>query len=41
VSTVPLPWEGERAVHLDQPPSLAFHVVDDAGRVITHYRSVV
>jgi Icc protein len=42
VSTVALPWEGdERPVHLDQPPSLAFHVIDDAWRVTTHYRVVV
>ncbi|MEY9904420.1 Icc protein [Catenulispora sp. MAP12-49] len=41
VSTVPLPWEGERPVHLDQPPSLAFHVIDDRHRITTHYRSVV
>ena len=40
VSTVPLPWEGERPVHLDQPPSLAFHVIDDRHRITTHYRSV-
>ena len=41
VSTVPLPWEGERPVHLDQPPSLAFHVIDDRQRITTHYRSVM
>jgi len=41
VSTVPLPWEGERSVHLDQPPSLAFHVVDQHLRITTHYRNVV
>lgn len=40
VSTAPLPWEGERGVHLDQPPSLAFHVVDDRHRITTHYRTV-
>jgi Icc protein len=42
VSTVALPWEsGDQVVHLDQPPSLAFHVIDDAWRVTTHYRVVV
>jgi len=41
VSTVPLPWEGERPVHLDHPPSLAFHVIDDQHRITTHYRCVV
>ena len=40
VSAVPLPWEGKRSVHLDQPPSLAFHIVDDQHRITTHYRSV-
>lgn len=45
VSTLRLPWE-QRAhpkdyVFLDQPPALAFHVLDDTGRLTTHYRSVV
>jgi 3',5'-cyclic AMP phosphodiesterase CpdA len=40
VSTVPLPWEGPRPVHLDHAPSLAFHVIDDQHRITTHYRSV-
>ncbi|MFJ3641138.1 metallophosphoesterase [Streptomyces sp. NPDC090108] len=45
VSTARLPWE-HRAhpqdhVHLDQPPALAFHVLDDEGRLTTHYRTVV
>lgn len=44
VSTLRLPWE-HRAdpgdhVHLDQPPALAFHVLDDEGRLTTHYRYV-
>ncbi|MFF5212677.1 metallophosphoesterase [Streptosporangium sp. NPDC000396] len=44
VSTLRLPWE-DRAhpkdiVHLDQPPALAFHVLDDM-RLTTHYRNVV
>ncbi|WP_377267878.1 metallophosphoesterase [Peterkaempfera sp. SMS 1(5)a] len=44
VSTVRLPWE--RLAHprdyvdLDQPPAFAFHVLDDAGRLTTHFRSV-
>ncbi|MFI6512357.1 metallophosphoesterase [Streptosporangium sp. NPDC050855] len=46
VSTVRLPWERRSAnpddhVHLDRPPSLAFHVLDDEGGLTTHYRSVV
>jgi 3',5'-cyclic AMP phosphodiesterase CpdA len=45
VSTLRLPWE-RRAhandhVHLDQPPALAFHILDDDGRLTTHFRTVV
>jgi Icc protein len=45
VSTLRLPWE-RRAhpqdfVHLDQPPALAFHILDDTGRLTTHYRCVL
>ena len=44
ISTLRLPWE-HRAhpqdhVHLDQPPALAFHILDDDGRLTTHYRYV-
>ncbi|MER5382929.1 metallophosphoesterase [Streptomyces sp. NPDC002688] len=44
VSTLRLPWEHhahpEDHVRLDQPPALAFHVLDDEGRLTTHYRCV-
>lgn len=44
VSTTRLPWEPrahpDDHVHLDQPPALAFHILD-GGRITTHYRSVV
>jgi Icc protein len=44
VSTLRLPWEHrahpEDHVHLDQPPALAFHILDDEGRLTTHYRCV-
>ncbi|NUR01021.1 MAG: phosphodiesterase [Streptomyces sp.] len=44
VSTLKLPWEHRAhagdVVHLDEPPALAFHVLDDEGRVTTHYRVV-
>jgi 3',5'-cyclic AMP phosphodiesterase CpdA len=44
VSTFRLPWEHhahpEDCVHLNQPPALAFHVLDDEGRLTTHYRCV-
>lgn len=45
VSTLRLPWErrahAEDHVHLDLPPALAFHVLDEEGRLTTHYRSVI
>ena len=44
VSTLKLPWEHqsdpEDLVHLDLPPGLAFHVLDDHGGLTTHYRVV-
>ncbi|GAA3226553.1 metallophosphoesterase [Nonomuraea helvata] len=44
VSTLKLPWEGgtsfDNCVDFDLPPSVAFHVLDDEGRVTTHYRVV-
>lgn len=44
VSTLGLPWEHhahpEDYVHLDLPPALAFHILDDEGRLTTHYRCV-
>jgi len=44
VSTLRLPWERhahpEDYAHLDQPPALAFHILDDEGRLTTHYRYV-
>ncbi|MFC5835655.1 metallophosphoesterase [Nonomuraea insulae] len=44
VSTIKLPWErGPRlgdSVDYDQPPLIAFHVLDDEGRMTTHFRVV-
>ncbi|MEU5684517.1 metallophosphoesterase [Streptomyces venezuelae] len=44
VSTLRLPWEPQthptHHVHRDLPPAVAFHVLDDTGRLTTHYRSV-
>ncbi|MFI0445838.1 metallophosphoesterase [Actinomadura sp. 6N118] len=40
VSTTRLPWvPGDGLVHLDEPPALAFHVLDE-GRLTTHFRTV-
>ncbi|KJY31939.1 phosphodiesterase [Streptomyces sp. NRRL S-495] len=40
VSTVPLPCEGRAEIIFDQPPVIAFHLLDDDGRLTTHYRVV-
>ncbi|WP_329478622.1 metallophosphoesterase [Kribbella sp. NBC_01484] len=39
--TLRMPWEGDEAADLEQPPGLAFHVLDDNGRLTTHYRVVL
>lgn len=39
--TLRMPWEGDRPADRDQPPALAFHVLDDAGRLTTHFRVVL
>ncbi|MCM2576592.1 metallophosphoesterase [Streptomyces meridianus] len=39
--TLRLPWEGDRPADREQPPALAFHVLDDDGRLTTHYRVVI
>ncbi|MEV0619077.1 metallophosphoesterase [Nonomuraea sp. NPDC050404] len=44
VSTITLPWEGGTSfgncVDYDLPPVIAFHVLDDEGRMTTHYRVI-
>ena len=40
VSTLPLDAEPLPVVWYDAPPSLAFHLVDDDGRVTTHWRAL-
>lgn len=39
--TLRMPWEGAEVADLDQPPGVAFHVLDDERQLITHFRSVV
>ncbi len=39
-STLRLPWEPGGDLDRDAPPGFAFHVLDDAGRLTTHYRVV-
>ncbi|MEU5952386.1 metallophosphoesterase [Streptomyces sp. NPDC047525] len=36
--TLRLPWEGDRPADREQPPGLAFHILDDDHRLTTHYR---
>ncbi|WP_156725445.1 phosphodiesterase [Streptomyces apocyni] len=38
--TLRLPWEGEQIADRAADPGFAFHVLDDAGRLTTHYRTV-
>lgn len=44
VNTTRLPWEhrahADDHVHLDQPPAVAFHVLDGDHRMTTHFRTV-
>ncbi|MEV6941666.1 metallophosphoesterase [Streptomyces sp. NPDC051172] len=39
--TLRLPWEGEQIADRDAPVGLAFHVLDDDGRLTTHFRVVM
>ncbi|WP_236792427.1 metallophosphoesterase [Amycolatopsis sp. GM8] len=40
VSTLKLPWEHGDLLDYDQPPAIAFHVLDDERRLTTHYRVI-
>ncbi len=39
--TLRMPWEGERPDDREQPPGLAFHLLDDDRRLTTHFRVVL
>ncbi|WP_405957042.1 metallophosphoesterase [Streptomyces phaeochromogenes] len=39
--TLRLPWEGEGAADREAPPGFAFHVLDDEGRLTSHFRVAV
>lgn len=39
VSTLRLPWQEGDIADLGAPPGVAFHVLDDEGRLSTHYRT--
>ncbi|MDX3137232.1 metallophosphoesterase, partial [Streptomyces europaeiscabiei] len=36
--TLRLPWEGDQVADREAPPGLAFHVLDDEGRLTSHFR---
>ncbi|WP_199815484.1 metallophosphoesterase [Streptomyces griseus] len=38
--TPQLPWEGEQVADRETPVGLAFHVLDDEGRLTSHFRTV-
>ncbi|MFG2089930.1 MULTISPECIES: hypothetical protein [unclassified Spirillospora] len=40
VSTLNLPGQGGDIADYGAPPGLAFHVLDDEGRLMTHFRTV-
>jgi Icc protein len=37
-STVTLPWEATNMMDLEAPPAVAFHILEDDGRLMTHFR---
>jgi 3',5'-cyclic-AMP phosphodiesterase len=39
-STLTLPWERGDVVDYDLPPAVAFHILDQDGRLTTHYRVI-
>ena len=41
VSTAMLPFETDAIIDLQQPPMIAFHLLDDERRLTTHYRAIV
>lgn len=38
--TLRMPWEGDRPADREQPPGLAYHLLDDEGRLTTHFRVI-
>jgi 3',5'-cyclic-AMP phosphodiesterase len=40
ISTIRLPWDGAGVVDSRPPAGLAIHVLDDTGRLTTHFRTV-
>ncbi len=41
ISTITLPWDGDGLVDEEPPAALAYHILDDERRLITHFRVVL
>lgn len=41
IRTATMPWDSERTAAVDQPPGVAFHLIDQDHRLTTHFRAVV
>ena len=41
IRTATMPWDSERTAAMDQPPGVAFHLIDQDHRLTTHFRAVV
>ena len=40
-STLNLPFEGSGVLNEGQPPGIAFHLIGDDNRIVTHFRAVI
>ena len=41
IRSAPMPWDSEHTAAMDQPPGVAFHLLDDEHRLTTHFRALV
>lgn len=41
IRSAPMPWDSEHTAAMDQPPGVAFHLLDHDHRLTTHFRAVV
>lgn len=41
IRSAPMPWDSEHTAAMDQPPGVAFHLLDQDHRLTTHFRAVV
>lgn len=40
IRSAPMPWDSEHTAAMDQPPGVAFHLLDDEHRLTTHFRAL-